>query len=129
MRSIPATALAIALVASSILLSSGLPARGASSLLIDEGFENGVGDWVADGGTLSTTTAFAHEGSHSAVFTSDSSGSGFIRYAPTPIQPAAEYQFTAFLLKNDAQIGLIQLQIRWLDADGQSLQPNPSEHR
>ena len=77
---------------------SGLPARAASSPPIDEGFENGVGDWAADGGTpehdhrvRSRRLPFRW------VFTSDSSGSNFI-HAPTPIQPAAEYQFTAFLL-------------------------------
>jgi Lamin Tail Domain len=120
-RSCPAAALAMALAVSSLLLSSGLPARGAPDLLVDEGFENGTSDWMASGGTLVTTSARAHEGDKSAAFSSDSSGPAVALYRAVPIRPSAEYTFTAFVFKNDPNVQSVQLRLVWQDENGSFL--------
>jgi hypothetical protein len=116
-------ALAAALVTSSLLMSGPL-ARGSPEVLLDEGFEDGVGAWIAGGGVLSATSAFAHEGVQSAMFSADADG--LIQSLPIPIQPERNYTLTAFFLKDDPRIQSIALRLRWEDENRMSIRWSPS---
>ncbi len=115
MRSGAAAALAMAL-ATLFLMSSGQAARGSSNLLIDDGFESGVGVWVASGGTLGATSANAYEGRYSAVLSSDTDAD--VRHPLVPVQPSADYTFSAWVLEDDAQVRSVELQLLWRDQAG-----------
>ena len=112
MRSGFVGALATALITSSLLMSGPL-ARGSPDVLLDEGFEDGVGSWTAGGGVLSATSAFAHEGSQSARLVTD--GNGNIQSPPVLIRPASSYALSAFLSSEGTGIDSVTLRIRWED--------------
>ncbi|MGD0116146.1 MAG: hypothetical protein ABSC13_09120 [Dehalococcoidia bacterium] len=118
MRSAAAAALAMAL-ATLFLMSSGQAARGSSNLLIDDGFESGVGDWGARGATLDTTCAFAYEGACSAVLSSDTDAD--VKHPLVPIQASADYTFSAFVFKNDPAVRSVELQLLWRDQAGRPI--------
>ncbi len=122
-----AAALAVAL-AVLFLLSSGLAARGSTDLLIDDGFENGVGDWVASGGTLDTVCGDrGYESDCSAVLTPDNPGSVRVqRRTAVAIRPSADYTLSASVLKNDPQVYSVELQLCWSDQAGNPLSPCPA---
>jgi len=105
--------LATALVASSLLMSGTL-ARGSADLLLDEGFEDGVAGWAADGGDLAATSARAHEGVRSAMFVTN--GDGNIYHSQIAVQPGCSYNLSAFLFKDDARVESITLRIGWQNA-------------
>ena len=126
MRSgLTAAALGAALAAS-FLLSHGPPANGSDDLLLDEGFEDGVAEWAAGGGTLTSTSSVAHNGDSSAQFSADvDNDSGIIWSPPIAIRPEATYTLSGFLLKNDARVESVKLGLEWQDADGTRISRSP----
>jgi len=117
-----AAALVAALSASS-LLSNVLPASGSGDVLLDEGFEAGVADsdWAPDGGALTTTSAIAHSGEMSAMFSVEAAPTGAIQSRTIAVRPQANYVLNAFFLKNDPRVESITLQVRWEDANRTSI--------
>ena len=122
--------LATALVASSLLIG-GPTARGSADVLLDEGFEDGVGAWNAEGGVLATTSAFFHEGVQSAAFTAmsidDPTGTGVIQHqAPIPVQSHRSYSLRAYFLNNDTRVESIVLCVIWKRDDNTYLSQSRS---
>lgn len=129
MRSGLVCLLAAALVASSLLMSDPA-ARGSPDVLLSEGFEAGVGAWIAGGGVIASSST-AHEGARSASFTVDSvdgaSDTAVIQYqANIAIQPDGTYSLSAFFLRDDARIESVVLCIYWEDATAAYLAPSRS---
>ena len=122
MRSGFVGALATVLITSSLLMSGPL-ARASPDVLLDEGFEDGVGNWVAGGGDL-TPSAFAHEGAQSALFSADADG--LIQSLPIPIQPERNYTLSAFFFKDDERVESIALRLRWEDKNRMSIGWSPA---
>ena len=118
MRSGFVGALATALITSSLLMSGPL-ARGSPDVLLDEGFEDGVGAWIAGGGILTATSAVAHEGVQSAMFVADSDGN--IYRSQIAVQPGRSYSLSAFFFKGDARVQSIAVRLRWEDENHMSI--------
>jgi hypothetical protein len=113
--------LATALIVSSLLLGEPV-ARGSPELLLDEGFEEGVGAWSAAGGDLVATSSQPYTGAHSASFTTEFPdgvpGTAVIQSSATiGVAPAQSYSLSAYVLSDGAHVESVTLSIFWLRGD------------
>ncbi len=105
--------LAAALIVSSLLMGGG-SARSSPDLLLNEGFEDGVGDWTTNDGDLSVSLSVKHGGSKSLQLSSSYDLN--IHSPPISVQAGAAYSLSLFV--SGPAIDFLHVRILWTTCDG-----------
>jgi len=90
----------------------------AANLLINPGFENGIGNWAlgVSTATFSATSTLKHDGEYSALLTKKNSKSWAYFYQKVNVESEKYYRLSGWMLLNDGYINNIKLRFYWLDS-------------
>lgn len=101
-----------------LLAASTYALAAPDELLINGGFEDATTGWSAyGGGTLSQIVSPHQSGDFAAAFESASLATKWV-YQSASVHGGETYNFSGYILKDDANIASIRLRIRWYAADG-----------
>ena len=96
------------------LITASPVSAAPDELIQNGGFEAGTDPWKEYAGTLSATTSCKHSGNASVAFNSTSATTKWF-YQIVTVHEGEVYNFSGWVLKNDANIEYIELRIRWYD--------------
>ena len=88
------------------------------NLLVNGGFEDGTAGWLAIGGELTVSDAFAHGGSYASVFATDSTSSRREISHCLAVAPSVDYDFQGYAARREGDdVSTLRLDVHWHDRE------------
>lgn len=88
----------------------------ANNLIPDPGFEAGVTDWFASGGTITQSSTQKHSGSFAARIVPDGSGQVYAQSGLVPVTPGVQLTAAGWVWFTTAVTSSFAMSVNWFDA-------------